>query len=205
MAMSRSLAGTSFTSRPPMVIVPAVMSSRPATMRSAVVLPQPEGPTSTMNSPSATSRSRSATAPARAPSLGLDLATGRRGSRGAHAAGLLARACGAEAALVVNNGAAAVLLVLAALAAGKPVPVSRGELVEIGGAFRVPDVMAQSGARLVEVGTTNRTRPADYERAVGPDVALVLKVHQSNYRIVGFTAAVSVPDLAGLGPPVVVD
>src|SRR3954471_10924569 len=104
--------------------------------------------------------------PARATNLELDLATGRRGSRSAHAAGLLARSCGAEGALVVNNGAAAVLLVLAAMAEGRPVPVSRGELVEIGGAFRVPDVMAQSGARLVEVGTTNRTRMADYERAV---------------------------------------
>src|SRR5206468_9909052 len=128
---------------------------------------------------------------ARYANLELDLATGRRGSRSAHAATLLARATGAEAALVVNNGAAAVLLVLAALAAGRPVVVSRGELVEIGGAFRVPDVMAQSGARLVEVGTTNRTRLADYERAVAaaPETALVLKVHQSNYRIVGFTEA----------------
>src|SRR5207237_7711954 len=122
---------------------------------------------------------------ARATNLELDLATGKRGNRTAHAATLLARASGAEAALVVNNGAAAVLLVLAALASGKPVPVSRGELVEIGGAFRVPDVMAQSGAHLVEVGTTNRTRLADYERAVAaaPDTALLLKVHQSNYRI----------------------
>jgi L-seryl-tRNA(Ser) seleniumtransferase len=98
-----------------------------------------------------------------------------------------------------------VLLVLAALARERGVVVSRGELVEIGGGFRVPDVMAQSGARLVEVGTTNRTHPHDYERALGPDVALVLKVHQSNYRIVGFTAAVGVDELATLGPPVVVD
>src|SRR5205085_9813173 len=121
--------------------------------------------------------------------LELDLATGRRGSRSAHAASLLARAAGAEAALVVNNGAAAVLLVLAALAAGRAVVVSRGELVEIGGAFRVPDVMAQSGAVLVEVGTTNRTRVSDYLAALGrhADTALILKVHQSNYRIVGFT------------------
>src|SRR3954470_23930945 len=118
--------------------------------------------------------------PARGTNLELDLATGKRGSRTAHAATLLARASGAEAALVVNNGAAAVLLVLAAMAAGRPVPVSRGELVEIGGAFRVPDVMAQSGARLVEVGTTNRTRVRDYEQAIAaePDTALVLKVHQ---------------------------
>ena len=137
--------------------------------------------------------------------LELDLGSGRRGSRRRHAAALLARAAGADAALVVNNGAAAVLLVLAALARDRSVVVSRGELVEIGGGFRVPDVMAQSGARLVEVGTTNRTHGRDYERALGPDVALVLKVHQSNYQIVGFTAAVSVPDLVGLGPPVVVD
>jgi L-seryl-tRNA(Ser) seleniumtransferase len=140
--------------------------------------------------------------------LELDLATGRRGSRHRHAADLLARAAGAEAALVVNNGAAAVLLVLAALARDRGAVVSRGELVEIGGGFRVPDVMAQSGARLVEVGTTNRTHRRDYEQAVSDDVndvALVLKVHQSNYRIVGFTAHVEVADLVPLGPPVVVD
>ncbi len=137
--------------------------------------------------------------------LELDLATGRRGSRSRHAAGLLARASGAEAALVVNNGAGAVLLALAALAHDHPVLVSRGELVEIGGGFRVPDVMAASGARLVEVGTTNRTRLADYRRALTGDTALVLKVHQSNYRIVGFTETTAVADLAGLGPPVLVD
>jgi L-seryl-tRNA(Ser) seleniumtransferase len=137
--------------------------------------------------------------------LELELATGRRGSRNRHAAGLLARAAGAEAALVVNNGAAAVLLALAALARDQAVLVSRGELVEIGGGFRVPEVMAQSGARLVEVGTTNRTRLADYQRALTADTGLVLKVHQSNYRIVGFTASVGIPDLAGLGPPVLVD
>src|SRR5207237_5573001 len=127
--------------------------------------------------------------------LELDLGTGRRGSRHRHAAALLARAAGAPAALVVNNGAAAVLLVLAALARDRAVVVSRGELVEIGGGFRVPDVMVQSGARLVEVGTTNRTHRRDYEQALGgspdtgssSDIALVLKVHQSNYRIVGFT------------------
>src|SRR5205823_7750234 len=108
----------------------------------------------------------------------FDLAGGGRGSRTRHAASLLARASGAEAALVVNNGAAAVLLVLAALASDRGVVVSRGELVEIGGGFRVPDVMAQSGARLVEIGTTNRTHPRDYERALAtmPDIALVLKV-----------------------------
>ena len=139
--------------------------------------------------------------------LEFDLISGRRGSRSGHAASLLARAAGAEAALVVNNGAAAVLLVLAALARGHAVVVSRGELVEIGGGFRVPDVMAQSGARLVEVGTTNRTRRRDYESALGAeeDVALILKVHQSNYRIVGFTEAAGVAELARLGPPVVVD
>ena len=138
--------------------------------------------------------------------LELDLRTGRRGSRQRSAASFLARAAGAEAALVVNNGAAAVLLVLAALARDRGVVVSRGELVEIGGGFRVPEVMAQSGARLVEVGTTNRTHTLDYQRAVDSgDVGLVLKVHQSNYRIVGFTAAVAVGALAALGPPVVVD
>jgi L-seryl-tRNA(Ser) seleniumtransferase len=137
--------------------------------------------------------------------LELDLESGRRGSRRRHAAGLLARAAGAEAALVVNNGAGAILLVLAALARGRPVVVSRGELVEIGGGFRVPEVMEQSGARLVEVGTTNRTRLADYRRAVADDTAVVLKVHQSNYRIVGFTETVAVAELANLGPPVVVD
>jgi L-seryl-tRNA(Ser) seleniumtransferase len=147
----------------------------------------------------------SVSVPGRATNLELDLATGKRGNRNAHAATLLARASGADAALVVNNGAAAVLLVLAALAAGRSVPVSRGELVEIGGAFRVPDVMAQSGARLVEVGTTNRTRLADYRDAVDADTALVLKVHQSNYRIVGFTEATDVGALVGLGLPVVVD
>ena len=134
--------------------------------------------------------------------LELDLSTGRRGSRSAHAAGLLARLCDTEAALVVNNGAAAVLLVLAALAADRDVAVSRGELVEIGGGFRVPEVLAQSGARLREVGTTNRTRLRDYADA---HADLVLKVHQSNYRIVGFTESVPVRDLAGLGPPVVAD
>jgi L-seryl-tRNA(Ser) seleniumtransferase len=135
--------------------------------------------------------------------LELDLATGRRGERRAHAASLLARAAGAEAALVVNNGAAAVLLVLAALAADRDVVVSRGELIEIGGGFRIPEVLAQSGARLVEVGTTNRTRVADY--AAAADAALILKVHTSNYRIVGFTESASVNELAALGPPVVVD
>jgi len=138
--------------------------------------------------------------------LELDLATGRRGSRERNAAALLARAAGAEAALVVNNGAAAVLLVLATLARGRAVVVSRGELVEIGGGFRIPEVLDQSGARLVEVGTTNRTRPADYAQAIAAhDPALVLKVHQSNYRITGFTESVDVAALVRLGPPVVAD
>ena len=137
--------------------------------------------------------------------LELDLESGRRGSRRHHAGALLARAAGAEAALVVNNGAGAILLVLAALARDRPVVVSRGELVEIGGGFRVPEVMEQSGATLAEVGTTNRTRLSDYRGAVSDDTALVLKVHQSNYRIVGFTEAVEVAELATLGPPVVVD
>ncbi len=133
------------------------------------------------------------------------LAEGVRGSRHDHAGALLAEACGAEAGIVVNNNAAAVLLVLAALGRGREVLVSRGELVEIGGGFRVPEIMAETGAQLVEVGTTNRTRLSDYERALGDDVALVLKVHASNYRMVGFVASVSVAELATLRRPVVVD
>ena len=137
----------------------------------------------------------------------LDLDSGRRGNRQAHASSLLARLCGAGDALVVNNGAAAVLLVLATLAARRPVIVSRGELVEIGGGFRIPEVLAASGCELIEVGTTNRTRRSDYARALeeAGEGALVLKVHQSNYRTVGFTAAVEVGPLAELGAPVVAD
>ncbi len=136
----------------------------------------------------------------------LDLATGERGSRQRTIGRLFARLCDTEAAMVVNNNAAAVLLVLAALAHGREVPVSRGESVEIGGAFRVPEVMQQSGARLVDVGTTNRTRLADYQAALrNHDVALVLKVHPSNYRIDGFVEDTSVAELATLGVPVVVD
>jgi L-seryl-tRNA(Ser) seleniumtransferase len=136
--------------------------------------------------------------------LELDLATGKRGERRQRAGSLLARAAGAPAALVVNNGAAAVLLVLAALARGRSVAVSRGELVEIGGGFRIPEVMEESGAHLVEVGTTNRTRRSDYA-AVSDEVALVLKVHRSNYRISGFTEDTPVSQLTDLGVPVVVD
>jgi L-seryl-tRNA(Ser) seleniumtransferase len=130
---------------------------------------------------------------------------GRRGSRHEHAGALLARACGAESGLVVNNNAAAVLLALGALARGREVVVSRGELVEIGGGFRVPEIMAESGCRLVEVGTTNRTRAADYAAEIRPETALVLKVHASNYRMVGFTESTAIGDLARLGPPVMVD
>ncbi len=140
--------------------------------------------------------------------LELDLATGDRGSRQAHAPKLLARACGAESAIVVNNCAAAVMLVLAALAKNRSVAVSRGELVEIGGGFRVPEVMEQSGAKLLEVGTTNRTRAADFANAVANpdhDVALVMQVHQSNYKIVGFTEAPHISELADLGVPLVAD
>jgi L-seryl-tRNA(Ser) seleniumtransferase len=128
--------------------------------------------------------------------LEYDLSRGERGSRQDHLAALLGRLTGAEAALVVNNNAAAVLLALAALADGREVVVSRGELIEIGDGFRIPDVLARSGARLVEVGTTNRTRASDYERVIGQDTALLLRVHQSNFRVVGFSER---PHLAELG------
>jgi L-seryl-tRNA(Ser) seleniumtransferase len=130
--------------------------------------------------------------------LELELPEGVRGSRQDHVAGVLRELVGAEAALVVNNNAAAVLLALAALAAGREVIVSRGELVEIGDGFRIPDVLASSGARLVEVGTTNRTRLVDYENAVGEDTAAILRVHQSNFRIVGFTEQPALRELARL-------
>lgn len=144
----------------------------------------------------------------RAYNIEFDLETGKRGSRHDGTAALVRALTGAEDAIVVNNNAAAVMLVLAALAQGRGVAVSRGESVEIGGGFRIPDVMEQSGARLVDVGTTNRTRLDDYARAVASptnDIALTMKIHPSNFAIQGFTESTTVAELATLGVPVVAD
>ena len=130
--------------------------------------------------------------------LEYDLATGARGSRQTHAAEILRRLTGAEDALVVNNNAGAMLLALAALAEGREVIVSRGELIEIGDGFRIPDVLERSGARLVEVGSTNRTRAADYAAAAGPATAALLRVHQSNFRVVGFTERPRLEEVAAV-------
>lgn len=153
---------------------------------------------------------RDAVAQAAGPStVEFDLAEGRRGSRTAYAGELAARICGTSAATVVNNGAAALVLAVAALASGREVIVSRGELVEIGGSFRLPDIIRVSGARLVEVGTTNRTHIDDYRDAIGPDTGMLLSVHRSNFRQVGFVADVPTVELAVLaaesGVPLVHD
>lgn len=131
--------------------------------------------------------------------LEFDLTTGKRGSRYSHVEDILCRITGAEAALVVNNNAAAVLIVLDTLASGHEAVVSRGELIEIGGSFRIPDVMARSGATLVEVGTTNRTHPHDYENAITENTGVLMKVHTSNFRVVGFTKDVGLDELVSLG------
>jgi L-seryl-tRNA(Ser) seleniumtransferase len=137
--------------------------------------------------------------------LEFDVAAGARGSRRAHVEALLRELTGAEAGMVVNNCAGAVLLAAAALAGGRELVVSRGQLVEIGGSFRVPDVVAQSGATLVEVGTTNRTRLADYEAAIGERTGAIMRAHQSNFRTVGFVEEASIEEICSLGVPVIDD
>ncbi|MFO7601049.1 MAG: L-seryl-tRNA(Sec) selenium transferase [Candidatus Desulfacyla sp.] len=131
--------------------------------------------------------------------LEYDLDQGRRGSRYVHVEGILRELTGAEAAMVVNNNAGAVLIALETMARGREVVVSRGQLVEIGGSFRIPDVMRKSGARMVEVGTTNKTHLKDYEEVIGPHTALLLKVHTSNFQVVGFASDVPLPELVHLG------
>jgi L-seryl-tRNA(Ser) seleniumtransferase len=131
--------------------------------------------------------------------LEYDVASGERGSRHVHCEELLCKLTGAEAAMAVNNNAAAVMIAIAALARGGEAVVSRGQLVEIGGSFRIPDIMAESGARMVEVGTTNKTHLRDYEQAITPDTKLFLKVHSSNFRVVGFVEEVGLPELVELG------
>jgi len=133
--------------------------------------------------------------------LEYDVESGERGSRHVHVESLLCRLTGAEAAMAVNNNAAAVMLAIAGLARGREAIVSRGQLVEIGGSFRIPDIMAESGATMVDVGTTNKTHLSDYENAMTPNTGLLLKVHSSNYRVVGFTEEVSLSDLVALGAP----
>lgn len=147
---------------------------------------------------SAAAQAAAQAAAAQYSTLEYDLAAGGRGSRLLHADRLLATVTGADAGLVVNNNAAALLLLLSALAPGKEVIISRGQLIEIGGGFRVPDVMAQSGALLVEVGTTNRTRAADYERAITPNTALIMRAHASNFRQLGFTESAAPAELAAI-------
>jgi L-seryl-tRNA(Ser) seleniumtransferase len=138
--------------------------------------------------------------------LELNLATGVRGSRHDHVERLLCELTGAEAALAVNNGAAAVLLAAAALAdGGRELVVSRGQLIEIGGGFRIPEVVVQAGARLIEVGTTNRTRLGDYRAAIGPQTGALLRAHASNFRTIGFVEQVEIEALCSLGPPVIDD
>jgi L-seryl-tRNA(Ser) seleniumtransferase len=141
--------------------------------------------------------------------LEYDLDAGARGSRHTHLGGILSELTGAEDGMAVNNNAAAVMLALAALAGGREVPISRGELIEVGDGFRIPDVLSQSGARLVEVGSTNRTRIGDYAAAIGPETGAVLRVHQSNFRMVGFTESPSLRELCALaaehGVPVIDD